>query len=425
MEGSVWKERSLTHTRVYAVALSLLLAVLLAGCGGGSSTPTLSSSVVPSSPASAPIGSTHSAASSSADAVAFVAGTPIPKASYVHWLSIETALGAAGSPSHQALGFLITSEWMLGEAKARGMSVSEAEVKQSYARLVRQSYPVASQLQKYFARSHETEADLLARIKVELLRTRIATRLTAGKSAAQHSAILASFQSAFHTHWKGLTSCDPGYVMEDCKQYSGGPESSGAPESSTASAPHSETTRHSSTATGKSSAPRSSSSSAPNTSGEVYSTPGAFSISSSAFERNGAIPAQYTCAGAGVSPPLSWEKVPAHAAELILFVIDGDSDGTSGGIRWVVGGIEPDSTGVSAGKTPPGGILGTNTAGKAAYSPICPAPGKSDTIEFVLYALSKKITLSPGFQPDIAEAQYGQGKLLMGQAAVTYGVATR
>ena len=74
---------------------------------------------------------------------------------------------------------------------------------------------------------------------------------------------------------------------------------------------------------------------------------------------------------------------------------------------------------------PPGGIVGTNSAGKANYSPICPARGKSDTVEFVMYALKKTIPLSPGFQPSRAESEYGSGKLLIGQAAVTYGIASR
>jgi phosphatidylethanolamine-binding protein (PEBP) family uncharacterized protein len=208
-------------------------------------------------------------------------------------------------------------------------------------------------------------------------------------------------------------------VMEDCKQYTGKGENLTATTTGSSASGSNAHTAHGSSGTSTSS------SSASNSSGEVYSTPGAFAISSPAFERNGVIPAQYTCAGAGISPALSWEKVPAHAAELILFVIDDNANGSSGGIRWIVGGIEPSSTGVAAGKLPPGAIVGTNTPGKAAYSPICPASGKSDTIEFVMYALSKKISISPGFRPDVAEAQYGSGKLLMGQAAVTYGVASR
>jgi len=392
----------------YLLASSLLLAYLLGGCGGSGST-TASSSAVPASPASSAQGAT-----SSVDAVAFVSGAPISKTSYKHWLAIETALGAAGSPSHQALDFLITSEWVLGESAARHITVSEAEVKQRFTQLVHKSFPKAGTLQKYLAKSGETEADLLARIKVELLAAKIAAQVTAAKSAAQHSAILTAFETNFHTHWKALTSCKPGYVTEDCKQYKGKGENLNA------------TSSHSASSSAKgSSASSSSSSSASSSTGEVYTSPGAFSISSPAFERNGAIPVSYTCTGVGTSPALSWERVPKGAAELVLFVIDDNSSGSSGGIRWIVGGIKPSSKGVAAGHVPAGGIVGTNTAGKAAYSPICPARGKSDTIEFVMYALKKTIPLSPGFQPSIAESEYGGGKLLMGSAAVTYGMASR
>jgi len=395
----------LMRTRIGVPALSLLAVGLIAGCGGGSSSHTAS---VPSSPAAAPT----QGSAANVDAVAFVSHTPISKASYQHWLAVETALGASGSSAHRALGFLITSEWVLGEAAARGISVSEAEVKQRFAQLVHESFPKAGSLQKYLAKSGETEADLLARIKVELLASRIAANVTAGKSASQRGTLLTAFENDFHAHWKSYTSCDPGYVMEDCKQYKGKPEKLSATSSST-----------SSSSAGSSSS--STSSSAANTSGEVYTAPGAFSISSPAFERNGPIPVAYTCSGSGISPALSWQKVPAKAAELFLFVIDTSTASSSGGVRWVVGGIEPSSTGVAAGKLPPGGIVGTNTAGKAAYSPICPAKGKSDTIEFVMYALSKKIAISPGFQPDQAEAQYGSRKLAIGEAAITYGIAQR
>jgi phosphatidylethanolamine-binding protein (PEBP) family uncharacterized protein len=402
MNRSIGMAGGLRNVRICLPALPLLAAGVLAGCGGGSSTSTPS---VPISPAVAPTNGTASAA----DAVAMVSGTPIPKASYAHWVSVEKALGASGSPSHQALGFLITSEWVLGEAAARHITISEAEVKQHYAQLVHQSFPKAGELKKYLAKSGETEADLLARIKVELLASRIAAKVTAGKSKKVHAALLAGFESNFHDHWKRLTVCHTGYVMEDCKQYKGKPEDLTAGS-------HAGTSRSGTT---------SSTNSASSSSGEVYTAPGAFSISSPAFERNGAIPAQYTCAGAGISPPLSWQKVPAKAAELVLFVIDDNSSDKSGGIRWIVGGIDPKSTGVAAGKVPPGGIVGTNTAGKAAYSPICPAKGKSDTIEFVMYALKKTISLTTGFQPDKAESEYGSGHLLMGSAAVNYGIASR
>jgi hypothetical protein len=140
-----------------------VLAGFFLGCGGGSS--TSSSATIPMSPAA----SVDSSASSNADAVAYVAGTPISKSSYAHWLSVESALGAAKNAGHRALAFLLTSEWVLGEATARGISVSEADVKRYLAQLERQSFPKAGSLRKYLTKSGETEADLLAREKVELL----------------------------------------------------------------------------------------------------------------------------------------------------------------------------------------------------------------------------------------------------------------
>jgi hypothetical protein len=358
-----------------------------------------------------------------ADSVASVAGTPISKTSYKHWLGVEQALGGKANASHRALGFLITSQWVVGEATARGVSVSEAEVKKRLAQLEHQSFSKPGSLQKFLAKSAQTEADLLARIKVELLQSPIAAKASAGaKSAAQRRAALARFQQSFQAHWKQLTSCRPAYVMEDCKQYKGSPEAGLDAQPSGASTGSGSGSASKTPSKGSSS---SSSTSGAAVGGEVYSRPGAFAISSSAFGLNGQIPAQYTCAGAGISPPLSWEKVPAGASQLVLFVIDDSSNGSGGGIRWIVGGIDPSSSGVAAGKLPQGGIVGTNTAGKAGYSPICPDPGKSDTIEFVMYALRKPISLSPGFQPAVAEHEYGAGKDLLGQAAVTYAVASR
>jgi phosphatidylethanolamine-binding protein (PEBP) family uncharacterized protein/uncharacterized membrane protein YgcG len=398
---------------------------VLAGCGGGGSSSSGGSSsfATPGAPGS------HALASG--EAVAYISGAPVLKSSYEHWLAVEQATGGSSNAGHRALGFLLTSSWVLGEAAARHISIPEAEVKKRFETLEHQSFPKSGQLQTYLSHAHETSEDLLARVRSEMLLQRIASDVASRHPSSQRTSVLASFQESFQAHWKALTSCLPAYVMEDCKQYKGAPEnltaSTSGSSSSSASGSASRSTSGGSKSGGSKSGGSSSgsASSGSSASGQVYTAPGAFSISSSAFERNGAIPAEYTCAGKGISPPLSWEKVPSGAAELVLFVIDDNSTGSSGGIRWIVGGIDPSSKGVAAGQTPPGGIVGTNTAGKAAYSAICPAKGKSDTIEFVMYALKKTISLSPGFQPAVAEHDYGAGKLILGQAAVNYAVASR
>jgi phosphatidylethanolamine-binding protein (PEBP) family uncharacterized protein len=398
---------------------ALLAAIVLAGCGESGSTSTSTPSAVG---AAAPSGSStaRSAVGSHVAAIAWVSGRPIAKARYEHWLSVERALGAGSDASHRAVGFLVSSVWLLREAASRGVSVSEAHARQRLDQLGRQGFPQAGSLRSYLAKAHETEADLLQRVEAELLESRIAAQVTAGQSQARRGAILASFQRSFQQRWKSRTTCAAGYVMEDCSEYRGQPEglATTAPPSSASSA---------STARSAARPPSSGSTSvgAANVSGQVYSAPGAMAISSPAFSRNGAIPSQYTCDSANVSPPLQWQNVPANATALVLFAIDVTSTGSASGIRWVVGDISPTAKGVAAGQTPEGGIVGSDTQGHAGYSGICPAHGKTSTIEFVLYALRKKIPLSPGFNPSTAESEYGSSKDLLGSAAVTYAVYSR
>jgi phosphatidylethanolamine-binding protein (PEBP) family uncharacterized protein len=406
MQGRAFEGGIFRCFGVAAAAAVVLAAVALAGCGGGGGSGSASTAAaVPSSPAA----STQGAPASKADTVASVSSTPIDKPSYEHWLAVERALGATGSPSHKALAFLISSDWVIGEATARGISVSEAEVKQRLAQYERQSFPKAGSLHKFYARSHETEADLLARVKVELLESAIAAKVAAGKSGSERAALLSSFQRAFQRHWKSYTSCKAGYVMEYCADYHGKPEDLAVSSSSTARS--------------RGSAATSSSGAAP--AGTVNAPPGSFSITSSAFANGAALPAQYTCDGANVSPPLQWSNLPAKTAALVLFVIDDSTSGSAGGIRWIVGDIDPSSKGVAAGKTPAGGIVGANAAQQSNYGGICPPRGKSSSVEFVLYPLRKKIPLTTGFQAAVAEHDYGAGNLLLGSAAVSYATYHR
>ena len=379
-----------------APAAAFVLAIALAACGGAGHAKASSTATAGAAAAHSqrrPVSS--GGALARAAAIASVAGKPIARSSYEHWLSVERALGVSAAASERALGFLITSAWVQGEARSRGVSASAEQVAQRLAQLERQRFRSAGSLKAFLTSSHESEADLRARVAIELLQARIAGEVASGLSGSQRTNALASFQQAFQQRWRRRTTCAPAYVMEDCSEYAGPPATGGAPgHSASSSASVSSSGRASS---GPSSSSSSSSSSA-SSGGEVTQGVGGMTIASSAFESNGAIPAQYTCDGADVSPPLQWRDVPAKAAALVLFVIDDTTTGSASGIRWVVGDISPTATGVAAGAIPKGGVVGADTQGSSGYGGICPAHGKTATIEFVLYALSKKIPLSPGFQ---------------------------
>ncbi len=400
---------------VAPVALAALIGLgALTGCGGATKTTTTVVTAV--GQAASDASAVHAPA---ANAVATVERTPVTKASFEHWVSVTAAVShskahskaARAALKNQVLGFLITSQWVFAEAAHLGIDVSEAEVRQRLHQITVKKFPKVSQLKHYLASIGETEADLLMRVKVELLQAKIARHVTAGKTASTEPHLLLSdFQRSFEARWRARTSCRAGYVMEDCHEYKGalhapaaGSSSSSPATSSSSSAPHSASTTASS-----------------NASGELPAIPGTMAISSPAFERNGAIPAQYTCDGANVSPPLQWQHLPAHTKELVLFVIDDSSDGAEGGIRWVVAGIEPSLSGISAGQLPAGAVVGLNGSGKATYGGICPTKGKPAAVEFVLWALSKKIPLSNGFVPAIAEHDYSHSELASATTYATY-----
>jgi Raf kinase inhibitor-like YbhB/YbcL family protein len=117
---------------------------------------------------------------------------------------------------------------------------------------------------------------------------------------------------------------------------------------------------------------------------------------SSAFANEERIPADYTCEGRDVSPPLSWDDVPNGASELALTCEDPDAPrGTF--VHWVIWGIDPTLNGLEEGAVPAGAHLGRNDFGRAAYGGPCPPPGHgTHHYNFTLYALSAAVDLNEG-----------------------------
>ena len=157
------------------------------------------------------------------DAVVSVGGTPITKSQFNHWMAIAAAGSAASEPGKTAskppvpeppdftaciahleataaktakskpnpalyktqceqqytaykqevLNFLISSQWVISEAAEQGVSVSEAEVKKQFDTLKSQQFPKESAYHEFLAHTGETEADLLMRVKLQLLARKI------------------------------------------------------------------------------------------------------------------------------------------------------------------------------------------------------------------------------------------------------------
>ena len=165
------------------------------------------------------------------DAVVQVGGSPITKAAFEHWMSVAStsnkeagstekpavpvppdytaciahlrvtsAKTAKGQPApttqklksecqtqykalqQEVLGFLISSQWVISEAAALGVKVSDAEVKKEFAKIKAAQFPKAAEFEKFLASSGQTVSDLLLRVKLNLLSQKIQKQIVKNKS---------------------------------------------------------------------------------------------------------------------------------------------------------------------------------------------------------------------------------------------------
>jgi len=186
-------------TKLYTLALGAFFvpAAIFAGCGGVSG-----------------------------NSVAEVDGTQIEKKDFEHWLTVASKAGgqataaapkppaytacinqkrkttpkpAKGQPKvtdgqlktqckqeyaalrDQVLQLLISFEWIEGEAKEMDIKVSDSEVKKSFEKQKKEAFPKAADFEKFLKDSSQTESDILQRVRLDTLSTKIREKVTKGK----------------------------------------------------------------------------------------------------------------------------------------------------------------------------------------------------------------------------------------------------
>ncbi len=117
-------------------------------------------------------------------------------------------------------------------------------------------------------------------------------------------------------------------------------------------------------------------------------------IVSAAFGNGGAIPAEYTCEGRNVPPPLRWSGVSPKARSLVLIVDDPDAPDPRAPkmtwVHWVLYNLPPKADGLEGEKLPAGTKTGRNSWRRAAWGGPCPPIGRHRYF-FKLYALDTRL----------------------------------
>jgi foldase protein PrsA len=168
------------------------------------------------------------------NAVAEVDGTPIEKDAFEHWMAVASKSSgtkgakvpdapdfeqcvaakkktapkpAAGQPKttdkqlkdqckqeydalrDQVIQLLTSFEWIEGEAEEMGIKVSDAEIKKSFAEQKKQSFPKEADYEKFLKDYGQTEEDIMQRVKLDLLSSKIREKIIKGKDKVSDAQI--------------------------------------------------------------------------------------------------------------------------------------------------------------------------------------------------------------------------------------------
>lgn len=144
-------------------------------------------------------------------------------------------------------------------------------------------------------------------------------------------------------------------------------------------------------------------------------------LRSPAFADNDRIPARYAQDGDNRSPALQWSGVPADTAELLLLCEDVDAP-SGMFLHWLVTGVDPATSGVAEGQTPPGAREWVNSFGEQGWSGPQPPPGTEHRYVFRVYALGQPLRLPA--RPTAADVHRAVDRQALGSGA-TVGLYQR
>jgi hypothetical protein len=162
--------------------------------------------------------------------LACVGSVAITGGTYSHWLAIA-AKALTPTKGHappatvlldEVMPFLISSDWVQGEAADMGISVTPAEVKKNFDRIRATQFHKPREFRAFLRKSGQTVEDLLYRVELNMLSERIQKRVVAGHhgSASQERA-LSQFVKAFKAKWEPQTYCASEYDVKDCGHVEG------------------------------------------------------------------------------------------------------------------------------------------------------------------------------------------------------------
>jgi len=119
-------------------------------------------------------------------------------------------------------------------------------------------------------------------------------------------------------------------------------------------------------------------------------------VTSPEFRTDVPLPRQFTCAGAGVSPPLYWSGAFSPHPKSFAVVVDDGQAPITPYVYWIAFDISPSTTAIAQNRLPTGAREAHNSAGTDRYDPPCPRGNANHSYRFTVYALDTFLKLPNG-----------------------------
>ncbi len=155
--------------------------------------------------------------------------------------------------------------------------------------------------------------------------------------------------------------------------------------------------------------------------------PQGFIVRSPTMRTGEMIPRDYAPDGRNLSPPITWESLPAGTRQIAVICQDHGAGNPPPWVHWIIYNIPGSATGLPEGvpfdptePMPPGiagAVQGNNSWGLPMYRGPAPPGGSLHHYHFVVYALDTELNLPPGLdRAQLLEAidghVIGQGDLM-------------
>lgn len=154
--------------------------------------------------------------------IAFLRETvPADRSSSVTASSLKTQCRQKEEALHsQVVSQLITGYWFIAAAREAGIHLTSAEVQARYRHATQDQFHTAKAFEVFLARTGETVADQHFRAEIKLSSEKLEARILALPLSKRGPALL-RFVTEFPPKWAARTTCAPGYVVPNCREYRG------------------------------------------------------------------------------------------------------------------------------------------------------------------------------------------------------------